>query len=114
MGINPIIIIISIWSGTIIFFSAVVAPTVFKSLDEREAGVFLRAFFPKYTILEDPVTGSAHTKLIPYWFERTGKKEFISKQISKRGGELFCEYDRERVSISGYAKMYLKGEIHID
>jgi hypothetical protein len=50
MGINPIIIIISIWSGTIIFFSAVVAPTVFKSLDEREAGVFLRAFFPKYYI----------------------------------------------------------------
>ena len=50
MGINPIIIIISIWSGTIIFFSAVVAPTVFKSLNEREAGVFLRAFFPKYYI----------------------------------------------------------------
>ena len=50
MGINPIIIIISIWGGTIIFFSAVVAPTVFKSLDEREAGVFLRAFFPKYYI----------------------------------------------------------------
>ena len=50
MGINPIIIIISIWSGTIIFFSAVVAPTVFKSLDEKNAGVFLRAFFPKYYI----------------------------------------------------------------
>ena len=50
MGINPIIIIISIWSGTIIFFSAVGAPTVFKSLDEREAGVFLRSFFPKYYI----------------------------------------------------------------
>ena len=50
MGINPIIIIVSIWSGTIIFFSAVVAPTVFKSLDEKDAGVFLRAFFPKYYI----------------------------------------------------------------
>ena len=50
MGINVIIIIISIWTGTIIFFSAVVAPTVFKSLDERDAGVFLRAFFPKYYI----------------------------------------------------------------
>ena len=50
MGINPIIIIISIWSGTIVFFSAVVAPTVFKSLGEKEAGVFLRAFFPKYYI----------------------------------------------------------------
>ena len=50
MGINVIIIIISIWTGTIIFFSAVVAPTVFKSLDEKDAGVFLRAFFPKYYI----------------------------------------------------------------
>ncbi len=50
MGINPIIIIISIWSGTIIFFSAVVAPTVFKSLGEKDAGIFLRAFFPKYYV----------------------------------------------------------------
>ena len=50
MSVHPIFIVISIWSGVIIFFSAVVAPTVFKSLEEREAGVFLRAFFPKYYI----------------------------------------------------------------
>ena len=50
MSIHPIFILVSIWSGVIIFFSAVVAPTVFKSLEEREAGVFLRAFFPKYYI----------------------------------------------------------------
>ena len=73
-----------------------------------------RAFFPKYSILEDPVTGSAYTKLIPYWFERTGKTEFYSKQISKRGGELFCKYDVERVFISGYAKLYMKGELRIN
>jgi len=48
MSVNPILVIISVWSGVIIFFSAVVAPTVFKSLEEKEAGVFLRAFFPKY------------------------------------------------------------------
>jgi len=72
-----------------------------------------RAFFPKYSILEDPVTGSAYTKLIPYWSERTGKTEFNSKQISKRGGELFCKYDEERVFISGYAKLYMKGELRI-
>ena len=48
MSINPILVTISVWSGVIIFFSAVVAPTVFKSLEEKEAGVFLRAFFPKY------------------------------------------------------------------
>ena len=50
MSIHPVFILVSIWSGVIIFFSAVVAPTVFKSLEEREAGVFLRAFFPKYYI----------------------------------------------------------------
>ena len=50
MSVHPIFILISIWSGVIIFFSAVVAPTVFKSLEEREAGVFLRAFFPKYYV----------------------------------------------------------------
>ena len=50
MSVHPIFIVVSIWSGVIIFFSAVVAPTVFKSLEEREAGVFLRAFFPKYYI----------------------------------------------------------------
>ena len=50
ISVHPIFILVSIWSGVIIFFSAVVAPTVFKSLEEREAGVFLRAFFPKYYI----------------------------------------------------------------
>ena len=50
MSVHPIFILVSIWSGVIIFFSAGVAPTVFKSLEEREAGVFLRAFFPKYYI----------------------------------------------------------------
>ena len=50
MSVHPIFVLVSIWSGVIIFFSAVVAPTVFKSLEEREAGVFLRAFFPKYYI----------------------------------------------------------------
>jgi PhzF family phenazine biosynthesis protein len=73
-----------------------------------------RAFFPKYTILEDSVTGSAYTKLIPYWFERVGKTTFFSKQVSKRGGELFCKYDERRVYISGSARLYMKGQIHID
>ena len=50
MSVHPIFILVSSWSGVIIFFSAVVAPTVFKSLEERDAGVFLRAFFPKYYI----------------------------------------------------------------
>ena len=73
-----------------------------------------RAFFPKYGVLEDPVTGSAHTKLIPYWAEKFGKSKLIAKQVSKRGGELFCENDKNRVYISGHAKLYMKGEIEIN
>ena len=70
-----------------------------------------RAFFPKYGVPEDPVTGSAHTKLVPYWFNRTGKTKFEAKQISKRSGDLFCEYKGDRVLISGSARLYMKGEI---
>jgi PhzF family phenazine biosynthesis protein len=73
-----------------------------------------RAFFPKYGVLEDPVTGSAHTKLIPYWAEKFGKSKLIAKQVSKRGGELFCENHKNRVYISGHAKLYMKGEIEIN
>ena len=80
----------------------------------QENNLLETAFFSKNAILEDSVTGSAYTKLIPYWFERTGKTELYSKQVSKRGGELFCEYSGKRVLISGHAKMYMKGEIQID
>ena len=73
-----------------------------------------RAFFPKYGILEDPVTGSAHTKLIPYWAKKFEKSKLIAKQISKRGGELFCENNKNRVYISGHAMLYMKGEIEIN
>ena len=70
-----------------------------------------RAFFPKFGIHEDPVTGSAHTKLIPYWYGRTGSKTFTAKQISGRGGVIFCQYNENRVYISGHARLYMKGEI---
>ena len=72
-----------------------------------------RAFFPKYGILEDPVTGSAHTKLIPYWSKKLNKSELKAKQISKRGGELFCKDKIDRVYISGYAKLYMVGKIQL-
>ena len=72
-----------------------------------------RAFFPKYGIPEDPVTGSAHTKLIPLWSKKLNKTELRAKQISKRGGELFCKYNGDRVKIAGYAQLYMVGEINI-
>lgn len=70
-----------------------------------------RFFAPKYGIDEDPVTGSAHTTLTPYWADRLGKHKLHARQLSARGGELFCELHGERVRIAGAAVPYLKGVI---
>ena len=72
-----------------------------------------RYFCPKYGINEDPVTGSAHTTLIPYWSDKLGSKKLLAKQVSMRGGELFCENKDERVLIGGNAVLYMKGSINI-
>jgi len=73
-----------------------------------------RFFAPQSGIDEDPVTGSAHTTLIPYWAEKLDKKVLTAKQLSKRGGYLKCELADDRVNISGQARLYLQGEIEID
>ena len=73
-----------------------------------------RYFCPKYGINEDPVTGSAHTSLIPYWSKKLNKETFKAKQVSKRGGELFCQDTLERVLIGGRAKLYMTGQIEVD
>jgi len=70
-----------------------------------------RFFAPNAGILEDPVTGSSHSTLIPFWSERLGKDKMIARQLSKRSGVLFCEYCGNRVKISGKAILYLQGEI---
>jgi PhzF family phenazine biosynthesis protein len=72
-----------------------------------------RFFGPQSGVNEDPVTGSAHTTLTPYWSERLGKINLSAKQISKRGGELQCRYAPPRVIIGGEAQLYLIGEIII-
>jgi len=72
-----------------------------------------RFFAPAAGIPEDPVTGSAHCTLIPYWSERLGKKEMSALQLSERGGELFCLDKGERVAIGGKAVTYLSGTIRI-
>ena len=72
-----------------------------------------RFFAPGAGINEDPVTGSAHTTLTPYWSEKTGKKVLTAKQISKRQGDLKCELCGDRVKITGKAVTYLIGEIEI-
>lgn len=72
-----------------------------------------RFFAPEVGVPEDPVTGSAHCNLIPFWSERLGKTELFARQISSRGGELFCELKGDRVKIGGNAVLYLKGEIYV-
>ena len=72
-----------------------------------------RVFVPNSTIPEDPVTGSTHSTLIPFWAERLGKEKMIARQLSKRGGTLYCENCGDRVKISGKAILYLQGEIHL-
>jgi PhzF family phenazine biosynthesis protein len=72
-----------------------------------------RFFAPAVGVDEDPVTGSAHCTLIPYWAERLGRNELHARQVSSRGGELFCELKGDRVKIAGNAVLYLKGEIYV-
>ena len=72
-----------------------------------------RFFEPKYGIPEDPVTGSAYTQLAPYWASKLGKQKFKAKQLSSRGGELYCEILGDRVLISGKATKYMEGKITI-
>ena len=79
----------------------------------NEADFVSRMFAPNEGINEDPVTGSSHTVLIPYWAEKLGKKNFRALQVSKRGGELFCEDLGKRVKISGNAVLYSTGKIFL-
>jgi PhzF family phenazine biosynthesis protein len=72
-----------------------------------------RFFAPRVGVNEDPVTGSSHCTLIPYWAKRLGKHNLHAHQLSKRGGELFCELVGDRVKIGGHAVIYMQGQIEI-
>jgi PhzF family phenazine biosynthesis protein len=73
-----------------------------------------RFFAPAVGVDEDPVTGSAHCTLTPYWAERLGKNILFARQVSKRGGEVYCERAGDRVKLGGDAVLYLKGEIYVE
>lgn len=79
----------------------------------RDADFVSRFFAPGAGIDEDPVTGSAHCTLVPYWSRRLAKKSLFARQVSVRGGELWCEDMDERVKIAGHAVMFMKGEISL-
>jgi predicted PhzF superfamily epimerase YddE/YHI9 len=73
-----------------------------------------RFFGPQSGVDEDPVTGSAHTSLIPLWSRKLGKNEMVALQLSKRGGKLICINKGERCLIGGSAKLYMTGEINVE
>lgn len=72
-----------------------------------------RFFAPAWGIPEDPVTGSAHCTLVPFWAERLGKTDLVARQVSARGGLLTCRAIGERVRLAGRAVLYLEGEITV-
>lgn len=72
-----------------------------------------RFFAPIAGIDEDPVTGSAHSQLIPYWAEKLGKNKLHALQLSSRGGELWCEYLGDRVTMAGECVFFMKGELEV-
>lgn len=73
-----------------------------------------RFFAPRHGVNEDPVTGSSHCTLVPYWSARLGRKTLASHQTSARGGELFCEDKGKRILIGGFAVAFSKGEITVE
>jgi predicted PhzF superfamily epimerase YddE/YHI9 len=86
----------------------VTAPSADKNFD-----FCVRCFVPALGIDEDPVTGSAHCALAPFWHGRTGRTEFISHQVSKRGGILKVSLKGDRVEVSGEARTIIKGQLFV-
>jgi PhzF family phenazine biosynthesis protein len=84
---------------------------VTASSPSEEADFISRAFYPKFGIDEDPVTGSAHCLLGPYWERRLGKSELLGYQASKRGGTVRIKVENERIKLSGQAVTIFHGEL---
>ena len=79
----------------------------------KEYDFVSRCFFPKIKVNEDPVCGSAHCNFIPYWSQRLGKRAMTARQVSKRGGTLFCEEQGDRVLIKGKVALYSEAFIYM-
>ena len=79
----------------------------------KNADFVSRFFAPVAGINEDPVTGSAHSQLIPFWSEKLNKQKLFALQLSQRGGKLWCEQNGDRVKIGGNCVYYMKGEIEL-
>ncbi|GGX63268.1 PhzF family phenazine biosynthesis protein [Saccharospirillum salsuginis] len=84
---------------------------ILTARSDRDGVDFVSRFFggPEVGIKEDPVTGSAHAILVPYWAEKLGKSELVGRQISSRPGQIECVLDGDRVRMRGQARTYLRG-----
>lgn len=78
----------------------------------KEFDCVSRSFAPKLNVPEDPVCGSGHCHIIPFWAERLGKNDLVAYQASSRGGTLYCEYQGDRVKMSGKAALYSTADIN--
>ena len=94
--------------------ASVEARGVIVTAPGEECDFVSRFFAPGAGIDEDPVTGSAHCTLTPFWSERLGKNPLLARQISLRGGELHCRLAGDRILITGEAVLYLEGQIYLD
>jgi PhzF family phenazine biosynthesis protein len=94
--------------------SEVAARGIIVTAPGNDVDFVSRFFAPQSGIPEDPVTGSAHTTLAPYWADRLGRNELSAKQLSKRRGWLKCRVEGDRVEISGQARAYMTGEIDLE
>jgi PhzF family phenazine biosynthesis protein len=93
--------------------SALDRHAVIASAPGQSCDFVSRFFAPAWGVAEDPATGSSHCTLVPYWAPRLGKDRLTARQVSSRGGELFCELRGARVSIAGRAALFLEGRIEI-
>lgn len=84
---------------------------ILSAIMDDTTTVYSRCFYPAYDVPEDPVTGSAHCVIAPYWSKRLNKKRIHAKQGGLRQGELWCEVRQDRVFLSGDCQLYMKGEI---
>jgi len=86
---------------------------VTAAADDARFDFVSRFFAPRAGLPEDSATGSSHCTLVPYWSRRLGKRELHARQLSARGGEMFCRNDGDRVLIGGQVAEFLRGHIHV-
>ena len=79
----------------------------------KETDFVSRFFAPTVGINEDPVTGSAHSQLIPFWADKLGKEKLLAQQLSQRGGKILCEQNGDRVKMGGNCVFYMKGKLDV-